>query len=235
MFGATLAAGDRRLAEAVLTLREESDTNGFVNSHPMAHHRIYPGIGRGAPDAYAELISSGAAEFEGGPAWKGDVDLRLFESPTEELARLEVDEIIGGYYRQVGRQVGRRGSLARAADRGLAAPSEQRMSTIEVEGVEVDTRHWINGERVASATTFTDVSPIDETAAGRDRRRRRGRGGSRRRCRPRRVPGLGRAAGRRAVGDPAPASPTASTPAPRTSPGWRPATTARCCARTVAA
>ena len=40
------------------------------------------------------------------------------------------------------------------------------MSTIEVEGVEVDTRHWINGERVASPTTFTDVSPIDETELG---------------------------------------------------------------------
>ena len=40
------------------------------------------------------------------------------------------------------------------------------MSTIEVEGVEVDTRHWINGERVASADTFTDVSPIDETPLG---------------------------------------------------------------------
>jgi 5-carboxymethyl-2-hydroxymuconic-semialdehyde dehydrogenase len=31
-----------------------------------------------------------------------------------------------------------------------------------VEGVDVDTRHWIGGERVASSTTFTDVSPIDE-------------------------------------------------------------------------
>ncbi len=40
------------------------------------------------------------------------------------------------------------------------------MSTIEVEGVEVDTRHWINGERVASSSTFTDVSPIDETELG---------------------------------------------------------------------
>ena len=45
-FGATLAAGDRRLADAVLTLREESETNGFVNGHPMAHHRVYPGIDR---------------------------------------------------------------------------------------------------------------------------------------------------------------------------------------------
>lgn len=32
-----------------------------------------------------------------------------------------------------------------------------------VEGVDVDLRHWIGGERVASATTFADVSPIDET------------------------------------------------------------------------
>lgn len=40
------------------------------------------------------------------------------------------------------------------------------MSTIVVEGVEVDTRHWINGERVASTSTFPDVSPIDETTLG---------------------------------------------------------------------
>jgi aminomuconate-semialdehyde/2-hydroxymuconate-6-semialdehyde dehydrogenase len=31
-----------------------------------------------------------------------------------------------------------------------------------VEGVAVDTRHWIGGERVGSTATFTDVSPIDE-------------------------------------------------------------------------
>lgn len=38
--------------------------------------------------------------------------------------------------------------------------------TITVEGVEVDTRHWIGGRRVASATTFTDISPIDEGVLG---------------------------------------------------------------------
>jgi len=35
------------------------------------------------------------------------------------------------------------------------------MLTATVAGVQVDTRHWIGGERVASAQTFTDVSPID--------------------------------------------------------------------------
>jgi aminomuconate-semialdehyde/2-hydroxymuconate-6-semialdehyde dehydrogenase len=37
-----------------------------------------------------------------------------------------------------------------------------RKHLAEVEGVLVDTRHWIAGRRVASATTFTDISPIDE-------------------------------------------------------------------------
>ena len=38
------------------------------------------------------------------------------------------------------------------------------MNTARVAGVEVDTRHWIGGRRVASADarTFTDLSPIDE-------------------------------------------------------------------------
>jgi 5-carboxymethyl-2-hydroxymuconic-semialdehyde dehydrogenase len=38
--------------------------------------------------------------------------------------------------------------------------------TTTVEGVAVDTRHWIGGRRVASASTFTDVSPIDEQPLG---------------------------------------------------------------------
>jgi len=36
------------------------------------------------------------------------------------------------------------------------------MSIANVAGVDVDTRHWIGGRRVASAETFTDLSPIDE-------------------------------------------------------------------------
>ncbi|MDX3456406.1 aldehyde dehydrogenase [Streptomyces sp. ME02-8801-2C] len=37
---------------------------------------------------------------------------------------------------------------------------------VVVAGVSVDTRHWIGGERVASATTFTDISPIDGRVLG---------------------------------------------------------------------
>jgi acetoacetate decarboxylase len=101
-FAGTLSAGGRRLAQAVVTLREESPANGFVNAHPMAHHRWMPSIEKGGPDVLSELVASGSASVEGGPAWRGDATLELFESPTEELAELEVREIIGGYYRQVG-------------------------------------------------------------------------------------------------------------------------------------
>ena len=34
--------------------------------------------------------------------------------------------------------------------------------TAKIAGVAVDTRHWIGGQRVSSAATFTDVSPIGE-------------------------------------------------------------------------
>ncbi|MFN8189049.1 MAG: aldehyde dehydrogenase [Nocardioidaceae bacterium] len=44
-----------------------------------------------------------------------------------------------------------------------ATPSTPLPSTAVVEGVTVDVRHWIGGERVSSATTFADISPIDET------------------------------------------------------------------------
>jgi len=101
-FAGTLAAADRRLAQAVVTLREQAPSAGFVNGHPMAHHRWLPSIEKGAPDALDELIRSGSASVDAGPAWRGDATLDLFESPSEELARLEVREIIGGYYQQAG-------------------------------------------------------------------------------------------------------------------------------------
>ncbi len=43
-FGMTLAAGDRRLAEATVTLAGPSNSSGFVNSHAMLHHRFVPRI-----------------------------------------------------------------------------------------------------------------------------------------------------------------------------------------------
>jgi acetoacetate decarboxylase len=102
-FGASLAAADRRLAEARITLVAESETNGFVNSHAMAHNRIVTSIDDPAVFSLDELIATASADFEGGTPWRADVDeFALFDSPTEELDRLRPEEMIGAYYRQVG-------------------------------------------------------------------------------------------------------------------------------------
>ncbi|MUH53845.1 MAG: betaine-aldehyde dehydrogenase, partial [Actinobacteria bacterium] len=38
--------------------------------------------------------------------------------------------------------------------------------TIDVAGVQVDTRHYVNGERLASPATYTNTSPIDGSFLG---------------------------------------------------------------------
>jgi len=40
------------------------------------------------------------------------------------------------------------------------------MTNVQVAGVTVDTRHFINGKRVASDDTFTNTSPIDGSNLG---------------------------------------------------------------------
>ena len=109
------------------------------------------------------------------------------------------------------------------------------MSTASVAGVDVDTRHWIGGERVASAETFDDVSPIDGQVIAQVSRggaaevRRRGRCGDSPRSRA--GPALPRPSGPPSCTG----SPTASRSGSRTSPRSRPATTARCSAPTAVA
>ena len=102
-FGATLAADDRRLAEAVLTLPEPSETNGFVNSHPMAHHRQVRPIERGA-DGWAldeVLTMSGVGGEAGQPGRRRPHS--TCRSPWDDVAStLPVREVIGGYDVQVG-------------------------------------------------------------------------------------------------------------------------------------
>ncbi len=101
-FAGTVAYHDRRIVNAYVTMREPSDGNGFVNGHPMVHSRYMPRIEGDGTDSYAELVTMSGRDVELGPAWRGEADIELFPSPVEEFARLEVREIIGGYFRQVG-------------------------------------------------------------------------------------------------------------------------------------
>jgi acetoacetate decarboxylase len=102
VFGATLAANDRRLAEGRLRLTGESQTGGFVNALPMLHSRWMPSIDPAAGPSMDELVTMRSRDVELGPAYTGEPDVRLFDAPAEELAALEPREMIAGYWRQVG-------------------------------------------------------------------------------------------------------------------------------------
>jgi len=101
-FAMTLAAGDRRLANATVTLRGEAKTGGFVNGHAMLHHRWFPGIELDGRDSLAEVVTMSGINVELGPVYAGDATLEVFDSPTEELTLLAPQEILGGYFRTVG-------------------------------------------------------------------------------------------------------------------------------------
>jgi acetoacetate decarboxylase len=101
-FGMTLAASDRRLANATVTLQGESPTGGFVNGHPMLHHRWFPSIELNGHDSMSEVVTMSGTNVELGPVFAGGATLELFDSPTEELSLLAPTEILGGYFRTVG-------------------------------------------------------------------------------------------------------------------------------------
>lgn len=101
--GASVAAYDHRLASAVVTLREPSENAGFVNGHPMLHNRWMPSITPGLGNSLDQLITMGGVDADLGQPWKGDAILELGDSQWDELASiLPVQEILGGYYREVG-------------------------------------------------------------------------------------------------------------------------------------
>lgn len=100
-FGATLAAGDRRLAEAVITLTEPSSSPGFVNAHPMLHNRYWPAIESDGTAAMDELVTMRGYDGEVADVWAAEAEIDLFDSPHDELALLAPQEVIAGYYHRV--------------------------------------------------------------------------------------------------------------------------------------
>jgi hypothetical protein len=101
-FGATLAAADRRLAQAVVTLDTPAPAPGFVNGHPMLHNRWWPAIESDGTESLDELVTMRGYDGEVTEVWAGSAELELVASPGEELSFLAPEELIGGYYHRVG-------------------------------------------------------------------------------------------------------------------------------------
>jgi acetoacetate decarboxylase len=95
-FGASLAAGDRRLAEATLTLTALSEEGPTVNSPPLWNTRLFPAWGEDEP--LFEHVWAGGSDREISPIWEGDATLRLFDAPADELAELAPVEVGKGFW-----------------------------------------------------------------------------------------------------------------------------------------
>lgn len=100
-FGATLAAMDRRLAEARFTITGPSERPGFVNGLPMVHNRWMPAIETDGTDSLSEVVTMSGFDGQMGRCFKGDFDLDYFGSPVEELLDIRPKEKIGAYWHEV--------------------------------------------------------------------------------------------------------------------------------------
>ena len=100
-FGATLSSYGRRIAEARFTLTEPAVAPGFVNGHRMLHNRAWPAIESDGTQSMDELVTMSGYDGEVADVWAAEADLSLFDAPNEELATLEPEEVIGGFYHRV--------------------------------------------------------------------------------------------------------------------------------------
>ena len=96
-FGASLASYDRRLAEATLTLVEESVEGPTVNSPPLFNTRYFPEWDKGT-EPLEEHVWAGGRDREVSPIWEGEATLRFYESPADELSLLAPLEVGKGYW-----------------------------------------------------------------------------------------------------------------------------------------
>ena len=101
-FGATVAAFDRRLVEARFTIEGPAEVPGFVNGHPMVHHRWYPAIETNGTDSLEEVVTMSGYDVDFGRCFIGGFDLKYFDSPVEELMSIQPKELIAGYWHEVG-------------------------------------------------------------------------------------------------------------------------------------
>jgi acetoacetate decarboxylase len=90
VFGGTLAANDRRLAEGTVTLERLSQTGPTHNDPPLVNVRHFPRLaaGRHADPAVHELVGARSRDRSISAIWEGLATLELYDAPNEEHAAL---------------------------------------------------------------------------------------------------------------------------------------------------
>lgn len=98
-FGATLAAKDRRLLEAQVTLQEVTGTLPSPNFARAVNTRYFPELAAGKHDSPAvhELVQLKSRDVQISPIWKGSAAFQIFDHPYLELPDLRPTAVIAGY------------------------------------------------------------------------------------------------------------------------------------------
>ncbi len=98
-FGATLAARDRRLVEAVVTLREPTTQLPAPGFARAVNVRYFPELAAGRHDrpAVHELVQLKSRDVQVSPIWRGDAVLTVFDHPHLELPSLRPRRTLAGY------------------------------------------------------------------------------------------------------------------------------------------
>jgi acetoacetate decarboxylase len=98
-FGATLSVKDRRLAEAVVTLREPTTALPSPTFAGAVNTRHFPELvaGRHEIPALYELVQLKSRDVHISPIWKGDATLQIYDHPHLELPDLRPTKVLAGY------------------------------------------------------------------------------------------------------------------------------------------
>jgi len=98
-FGATLAVKDRRLLEAAVTLREQTNELPTPSFAGAVNTRHFPELvaGRHGRPAVYELGQLKSRDVQVSPIWKGEADLTIVDHPYLELPDLRPTKMLAGY------------------------------------------------------------------------------------------------------------------------------------------
>lgn len=98
-FGATLSARDRRLAEAVITLQEQTTALPSPNFAKAVNVRYFPDLvkGRHEQPLVNQLVQLKSRDIQISPIWKGSAELAVFDNPYMELSLLRPKNVLAGY------------------------------------------------------------------------------------------------------------------------------------------
>jgi hypothetical protein len=98
-FGASLAVKDRRLADATVTLRQQTTTPPSPGFARAINLRYFPDLAAGSHDrpSVHELVQLKSRDVQFSSMWTGDATLTFYDHPTLELSALRPTRVLGGF------------------------------------------------------------------------------------------------------------------------------------------